>query len=52
MYSDLIEPYTLWAADTTDELDKKVLEEKINQLEKELAALREKLKAREKKKPQ
>jgi RNA polymerase sigma factor (sigma-70 family) len=52
VYSDLIGPFTLWAADTTDELDKKMLEEKINQLEKELAELRKKLKAKENKKPQ
>jgi hypothetical protein len=51
VFSDLIGPYTLWAADTTDELDKKMLQEKINQLEKDLATLREKLKAKETNKP-
>jgi RNA polymerase sigma factor (sigma-70 family) len=52
VYSDLIGPYTLWVADTMDELDKKALEEQISRLEKELAVLREKLKAKEKEKPQ
>jgi RNA polymerase sigma factor (sigma-70 family) len=52
VYSDLIGPYTLWATDTTDELDRKMLGEKINHLEKELAELRKKLKAMENKKPQ
>jgi hypothetical protein len=49
VYSDLIGPFTLWATDTTDELDKKMLEEKIDRLEKELAELRQKLKAKDEK---
>ncbi len=50
LYSDLIGPYTLWVADTADELDRKELQEKISRLEKELAALRERLKAQERNK--
>jgi RNA polymerase sigma factor (sigma-70 family) len=52
VFSDLIGPFTLWVGDTTDELDKKMLEERINQLEKEVAELRKKLNAKENKKPQ
>ena len=49
VYSDLIGPFTLWATDTTNELDQKMLEQKIKRLEDELADLREKLKAKRKK---
>jgi RNA polymerase sigma factor (sigma-70 family) len=51
VYSDRIGPYTLLTADTTDELDRKALEDKIDQLEKELAALRKQLEAKGRKKP-
>jgi hypothetical protein len=51
IYSDRVGVFMVLAAESNDELDAMMLQEKITQLEKELTELREKLKAKQNPKP-